>query len=267
MECSHREINGSTLEALYCSRELRDKGNVTMQQREPAPGAATKGGLARAAGGAPATVWFAALSVAVYLALILSSGGPTAPISGRMALRWGALAGDLGWREPWRQLSAMFVHFGLLHIGFNVLALFSFGRMLERVLGSARFTVLLLLTGVLGFVASDVWYELFPPSQITGGLSGGIFGLLGAEVGLRLAARDAGWKRAAISGAGYALMMGLIPGQNVNNAAHVGGLLSGVLLGWALSQAASRSHQRLFDGAALLLSAATLGAIALCRWG
>jgi rhomboid protease GluP len=212
-------------------------------------------------------MWFAALSVAVYLALVWNSGGPRAPVSGRVALRWGALAGDLGWREPWRQLSAMFVHFGLLHIGFNVLALVSFGRVLERVLGSARFTVLLLVTGALGFVVSDLWYAVFPPQQITGGLSGGIFGLLGAEVGLRFAAGDPGWKRAAVSGAGYALMMGLIPGQNVNNAAHVGGLLSGVLLGWALSHAGSRTYQRFFNVAALLLSAATLGAIAIARWG
>ena len=267
MERSHREINGSWLEVLYCSRALRDKGSVTMHKEEPVPRAAARAGLARAFGGAPATLCFAALSVAVYLALVSSSGGPRAPISGRMALRWGALAGDLGWSEPWRQLSAIFVHFGLLHIGFNVLALVSFGRVLERVLGSARFTVLLLTTGALGFVASDVWYVLFPPAQITGGLSGGIFGLLGAEVGLRFAAGDAGWKRAAVSGAGYAVMMGLIPGQNVNNAAHVGGLLSGVLIGWALSHVAGRAHERLFNVVALVLGAATLGAIALCRWG
>jgi rhomboid protease GluP len=238
-----------------------------MQQGGPAPRAVAKVGLARVFGGAPATVWFAALSVAVYLALVASSGGPRSPISGRMALRWGALAGDLGWHEPWRLLSAIFVHFGLLHIGFNLLALVSFGRVLERVLGSARFAVLLLATGVLGFVASDLWYALFPPQPITGGLSGGIFGLLGAEVGLRFAAGDAGWKRAAVSGAGYALMMALIPGQTVNNAAHVGGLLSGGLLGWALSYAAGRAHQRYFDAAALLLGAATLASIALCRWG
>ena len=222
---------------------------------------------ARVFGGIPATVGFAGLSVAVYWALVASSGGPTSPISGRMALRWGALAGELGWRAPWRHLSAMFVHFGLLHIGFNLLALVSFGRVLERVLGSARFASLLLVSGALGFVASDLWYALFPPQQITGGLSGGIFGLLGAEVGLRFAAGDPAWKRAAVSGAGYALLMALIPGQNVNNAAHVGGLLSGGLLGWALSHAASPAHQRAFNLAAMLLCAATLCAIAWSRWG
>jgi rhomboid protease GluP len=222
---------------------------------------------ARIAGGAPATAFFAGLSIAVYLALVASAGRLGAPVSGRAALRWGALVGELGWREPWRNLSAMFVHFGLLHVGFNVLALVSFGRTLERVLGSARFTLLLLLSGAVGFLASDVWYAWFPPQQVTGGISGAIFGLLGAEVGLRFAAADPAWKRAAVSAAGYAVAMGLIPGQNVNNAAHVGGLLSGGLLGWALSRAASRTLDRAFAAAALLLTLASVGAIAIARWG
>src|SRR6185295_4430796 len=86
---------------------------------------------ARISAGAPATAFFAGLSIAVYLALVASAGRLGAPVSGRTALRWGALVGELGWREPWRHLSAMFVHFGLLHVGFNVLALVSFGRTLE----------------------------------------------------------------------------------------------------------------------------------------
>jgi len=222
---------------------------------------------ARVFGGAPATAFFAALSVAVYLALLANAGGLGAPVSGRAALHWGALVGELGWREPWRHLSAMFVHFGLLHLGFNLLALVSFGRTLERVLGTARFTLLLLLTGALGFVASDAWYSWFPPQQVTGGLSGGIFGLLGAEVGLRFAAGEAGWQRAFVSALGYAVAMALIPGQSVNNAAHVGGLLSGGVLGWALSRAGSRALDHAFAGAALLLALGALGAIAQARWG
>jgi len=221
---------------------------------------------ARYFGGATATVLFSGLAIAVYLALLVSAGGFGAPVGSRTALRWGALLGTLGWREPWRHLSALFIHFGLLHVGFNLLALVSFGRVLERALGTARFALLVLLSGALGFLASDVWYAWFPPQQITGGLSGGIFGLLGAEVGLRFAARE-DWKRSAVSALGYALAMALIPGQNVNNAAHVGGLLSGGALGWALSRATSPALDRLFSGAALLLSLAAPGAIALARWG
>lgn len=228
--------------------------------------ALTRGG-ARYLGGAPATLLFAGLAIAVYLALLVSAGGLGAPLGGRTALGWGALLGSLGWREPWRHLSATFIHFGVLHLGFNLFALVSFGRVLEHVLGTARFTLLLLLSGAIGFLASDVWYAWFPPQQITGGLSGGIFGLLGAEVGLRFAARDDSWKRSAVSALGYAVAMGLIPGQNVNNAAHVGGLLSGGALGWALARATNPALDRLFASAALLLTLATLGAIALAHWG
>ena len=222
---------------------------------------------ARYLAGMTATLLFAALAVAVYLALLASAGGLGAPIGRRVALGWGALLGTLAGREPWRHLSATFIHFGLLHLGFNLLALVSFGRVLEHVLGTARFTLLLLLSAAIGFLASDAWYAWFPPQQITGGLSGGIFGLLGAEVGLRFAARDDSWKRSAVSALGYAVAMGLIPGQNVNNAAHVGGLLSGGALGWALSRATSPVFDRLFGSAALLLTLGTLGAIALARWG
>jgi rhomboid protease GluP len=222
---------------------------------------------ARYLGGATATMLFTGLAIAVYLGLLASAGGLGAPLGGRTALRWGALVGTLGWREPWRHLSALFIHFGFLHIAFNLLALVSFGRMLEHALGTARFALLLLLSGALGFLASDVWYIWFPPQQITGGLSGGIFGLLGAEVGLRFAARDDSWKRSAVSALGYAAAMALIPGQNVNNAAHVGGLFSGGALGWALSRASSPAFDRVFGAAALLLSLATVGAIALARWG
>jgi rhomboid protease GluP len=223
---------------------------------------------ARIPGRAPATAFFTLLSLAVYLALWAGSGGLMAPISGRRALEWGALFGDLGWSEPWRHLSAMFVHFGLMHIGFNLMALVSFGRALEQALGTARLALLLLGTGGLGFVASDVWYHWFPPQHITGGMSGGIFGLLGAEVGLRFANGDLAWKRAAVSALGYAAVMALLPGVNVNNAAHLGGLLSGGVLGWAFSGlAASRRFDAGFAALALLATLATLGAIAWCRWG
>ena len=290
MERSHQAINGKTVEVLYCRSAPEDKGHVIAssqvcpycgrlnaaqvlrcsgcERRLPTSWELALARFrARALAGAPATVFFAALSVAVYVALVASAGRLGAPVSGRAALRWGALVGELGWREPWRHLSAMFVHFGLLHVGFNVLALVSFGRALERVLGTARFTLLLLLSGALGFLASDVWYAWFPPEQVTGGLSGGIFGLLGAEVGLRFAAGEAGWKRSAVSALGYAVAMALMPGQTVNNAAHVGGLLSGAVLGWALSRAASRTLDRALAGAALLLALVTLGAIAQAHSG
>jgi rhomboid protease GluP len=181
-----------------------------------------------------ATLLFVVLSVAVYGALWLAGVGPWGMVRPLAALRWGALAGSLGSVEPWRYLSAMFVHFGLMHFGFNTLTLHQLGRELEGAVGWARFVLVFVGTGVAGFLASALWYH---PMPLTGGTSGGIFGLLGAAVGWRYAQGDPEWKRLAITGAGYAVAMVLLDrlsNLSVNHAAHVGGLVAGAAFGWAL---------------------------------
>lgn len=180
----------------------------------------------------PLTKAFIALSVGVFVGMLLLGGGGSLMGAARpsQALRWGALFGPLGSYEPWRYLSAMFVHFGLLHLGLNCLALHALGRSTESALGSLRFAIVFLGTGIVGFLASDFSYR-YPP--LTGGISGGVFGLLGVAAGWRYAERDPEWKRLALTGLGYALVMWLLPGFNVNNAAHLGGLLAGGLFGWA----------------------------------
>jgi membrane associated rhomboid family serine protease len=117
-----------------------------------------------------------------------------------------------------------------------------------------------LLSGVGGFVLSEFWYTFQP---LTGGMSGGIFGLLGAEVGLRYAGRDLAWKKSAISALGYGVAAALLPGQSVNNAAHFGGLLVGAAFGWVLFRAGWNVRaDRAFGALAAVLLVATVGAIA-----
>jgi membrane associated rhomboid family serine protease len=210
-----------------------------------------------------ATTTFMLLDVGVYLALMLGSGGGGlfSSVSRLETLRWGALAGALGHVEPWRYLSAMFVHFSLFHVGFNTLSLYSLGRSLEDSLGWSRLVVVFLGTGIFGFVLSEVWYTTIP---LTGGISGGIFGLLGAGVGWRYAQHDPEWKRQALTAGGYAIAMALLPGITVNHAAHVGGLLSGAGLGWALHRFGhGRTADRALDIAGGLLMLAAFVSIGL----
>jgi rhomboid protease GluP len=208
-----------------------------------------------------ATNLFLVVSVGVYLGLLFGGGGLFESVRPTEALRWGALVGTLGVYEPWRFLAAMFVHFNLLHAGFNSLALQSLGRNLEDSVGSARFTLIFLGTGIGGFVASQLWYS---PQPLTGGISGGVFGLLGAAVGWSYAQRDEQWKKLALTGAGYAVAMALVPGQQVNNAAHVGGLLLGAALAWVLFRAGrSRGAERILDGLAVAMVLATVVSIVL----
>ena len=208
-----------------------------------------------------ATVTFMALDVLVYLALTLGGAEAWGGVPRLEALRWGALAGNIGHVEPWRYLSAMFVHFSLLHVGFNTLTLHSLGRSLEDSVGWARFVVVFLGTGIAGFLASELWYS---PMPVTGGISGGIFGLLGAAVGWRFAQGDPEWKRLAITGAGYAVAMALIPGVTVNHAAHIGGLLAGAGFGWLLFRLGrSRRIDRGIDITGALLFVGTFVSIVL----
>lgn len=208
-----------------------------------------------------ATATFMALDVLVYLALTLGGTEQWGSVRRIEALRWGALAGNIGHVEPWRYLSAMFVHFSLLHVGFNTLTLHQLGRSIEDSLGWARFVIVFLGTGVAGFLLSELWYT---PVPLTGGISGGIFGLLGVAVGWRYAQRDPEWKRLAITGAGYAVAMALIPGVTVNHAAHIGGLVSGAGIGFLLYRLGrSRRIDRTIDIIGGLLILATIASIIL----
>ncbi|HTV19738.1 MAG TPA: rhomboid family intramembrane serine protease [Polyangiaceae bacterium] len=200
-----------------------------------------------------ATTLFVVLSVLVYAALWLAGVGPWGAVRPAAALRWGALAGTLGGQQPWRFLSAMFVHFGLMHFAFNTLTLHQLGRDLEGMIGWARFVLVFVGTGVAGFLASELWYAQMP---LTGGTSGGIFGLLGAAVGWRYSEGDPDWKRLAITGAGYAVAMVLLDRMSnlsVNHAAHVGGLVAGAGIGWVL--------HRLRRGAAVERALTVTGAL------
>jgi rhomboid protease GluP len=248
--CGHLNANDEA-RCVRCGRRLLPAWQHSVVQR----------GVTLARRPYVATYFFLTLSVGVYLLLVLQSGGLFAAVRPYPALRWGALVGRFGEREPWRFLSAMFVHFNLLHIGFNALALHSLGRNLEEAAGPSRFTLIFLGTGIGGFVASELWYA---PQPLTGGISGGIFGLLGAAVGWNYAQRNEQWKRLAITGAGYAVAMALIPGQTVNNAAHVGGLVLGAVLGWAFQRIGWRQGtQRVTAVAAALLVIATVASIVL----
>ena len=144
-------------------------------------------------------------------------------------LEFGALGGGFGHAEPWRYLSAVFVHAGALHVGMNLWIFVGLGKMLERELGAVRFALLFLLAGVLGFVASSYWYGPFGP--VTMGASGGVFGQIGAVVGILGARRDPQWKQVFVRNLIYALLLSLALG-NVNTPAHLGGFAAGIALGF-----------------------------------
>lgn len=161
----------------------------------------------------------------VFLGLTRASG-----YSLSTDLRFGAAASGIVDAEPWRYLSSCFFHFGILHIGFNMLALWDIGRALEQRIGSARYAIAYVITGIVGFLVGNWWFGLFNEPYITGGASGAIFGLLGVLIGYLYARRDPIWKSFLVRIVFYLVIFYFI--LPVNNAAHVGGFLAGAPMGY-----------------------------------
>jgi rhomboid protease GluP len=150
----------------------------------------------------------------------------------------GALTADaLLNHEWWRLLANCFVHFGILHLGMNMFALYSLGRLVERLWGHARFLVIYLLAGLAGGCTAMI----FSPHALLAGASGAICGLLGAEAVWILANRGrlrpgvlGSWTRNAVSNVILLVIISSLPG--VSASAHFGGIAVGafasLLLHW-----------------------------------
>jgi len=125
----------------------------------------------------------------------------------------------------WRLITAGFLHGGLLHILMNSWALMDVGAHVEETYGSPRLMVFYLLATILGFFASAWW-----SNSLSVGASAGLFGMIGAmiAVGVRHNTSMGSEIRGLyIRWAIYGLLIGLLPGLRVDNAAHIGGLVGG----------------------------------------
>jgi len=205
-----------------------------------APGIATPGVLvSRRAVGTEisATHVIVGINVAVFIGMALSGASLLNP-SREQLLRWGANWGPLSLgTQPWRMLTSNYVHIGIIHILFNMWCLWNLGRLAERVLGRLNYVVLYTFCGLAGSLASLWWH----PLSVGAGASGAIFGLAGAAIavfylGHLPIAKEAisGTMRSLLTFVGYNLFFGLTPG--IDNSAHIGGLVAGLVMGAALSK-------------------------------
>lgn len=153
---------------------------------------------------------------------------------GHDLLKWGAnYRPDIDKGEYWRLLTSIFLHGGAMHLLFNMYGLLFVGLFLEPVMGKVKFLLAYLLTGLSASIASAWWHA----ATVSIGASGAIFGLYGVFFALLTVNvfPKSSKKSFLISTSifiGYNLLNGLTGG--VDNAAHIGGLLSGLLLGYIL---------------------------------
>ncbi len=137
--------------------------------------------------------------------------------------------------QYYRFLTAMFLHGSLLHIGFNAYSLYVLGPETERIYGTARFLALYFLAGLAGGIAS---YALSPNPSV--GASGAIFGLIGGMAAFYYISRKllGEISRQQLGSLITIVMINLFIGfssPNIDNYAHIGGLIGGALAGLLLA--------------------------------
>lgn len=195
-----------------------------------------------------------AINIAVFAWQTVTGVDPMSPRLDDL-IAWGAnLAPFSLTGQPWRLFTSMFLHIGLLHIALNMYMLIAFGGMVEREFGRLRFTLVYLLSGLFGSMVSALWYANTPvqktvlvfgqyvtteslPVVVAAGASGALMGISGAYLARILVAglrrephADISMRGPLVQTIAINLGMGfLIPG--VDNACHIGGLVSGALIG------------------------------------
>ncbi|MDD2556857.1 MAG: rhomboid family intramembrane serine protease [Desulfuromonadaceae bacterium] len=175
--------------------------------------------------------------------------------------QWWPLVIDQG--QWWRCVTYAFSHGGLIHLAFNMMVLYQVGPQLEREIGIGGFTFLYLFTALAATILGLFWH----PTIIVVGASGALFGLIGFSVTYfhRVGGRFAHAQRDfMLKWAVFAFIFGLLLGAD--NAAHLGGALSGAVLGaiFPISIQKKRALTPLINflfigsGATILLSLAML---------
>jgi len=180
-----------------------------------------------AAGGTPATYALIGLNVIAFLLVIATGSGGLDGISGSVFENLALRGWEVNDGEWYRLITGGFLHAGVLHLAFNMFALFFLGKVLEPSIGTLRFVMVYfvcLLAGSFGAI-------LFSGSEVaTVGASGAVFGIFGAVFviaqgrGLNDLAREVG----LILGINLVLTFSI---SGISIGGHVGGLVAGLICG------------------------------------
>jgi membrane associated rhomboid family serine protease len=180
--------------------------------------------------GAKVTKLLIGINVAVYVAELAQGGGVygvNSTIYSKGVL-WAPFIAD---GDYWRLLTAAFLHYGPFHLILNMLGLWWFGSLLEQRIGSGRFLLLYLVSGLAGSAGALV----VSPTNPTVGASGAIFGILGAGLVLEQQ-RDYVFGGSALGVIVANLILTFAWSGNISIGGHIGGLIGGAAATLALSR-------------------------------
>lgn len=202
------------------------------------------------------------INIAIFIIMAITGVSVLEP-TGEDLLKWGAnfrpFTLNYGW---WRLLTCCFLHIGIFHLLMNMYALLYIGVLLESLLGRARFLAAYLVTGIAASLTSLLWHD----NTISAGASGAIFGMYGVFLAMlttnliEKAARQSMLVNISIF-VGYNLLYGVKGG--IDNAAHIGGLLSGMLVGYTFYPNLKNSDSQITKNGSIILVSITIFVAAL----
>ena len=177
----------------------------------------------------PLTSILLVVNVVMFI-ILAANGGSTNPMT---LLRFGALTNhELFSGEWWRYFSSIFLHAGFSHLLFNSFALVVFAPPMERLLGSVRYGLLYLGSGVLGNVLALAWYNSAGETTISVGASGAIYGIYGAFLYVALFQRtmmDEASRKTLYTLLAFGIILSFAM-SGIKWMAHLGGLLGGFFI-------------------------------------
>jgi rhomboid protease GluP len=177
----------------------------------------------------PYTYFFFGFNIFIFILMAFAGGSTNEPTLMAFGVKSNP---EIAIGQWWRFVTPIFLHIGLLHIGFNSYALWVVGPQVEKLYGGARFVILYVLTGIAGVAGS---YLMHPETQ-SAGASGAIFGLFGVLLVFGIRHRHEippFFKRAVGTGVLPVILINLVIGFSIpaiDNSAHIGGLLAGAAL-------------------------------------
>lgn len=180
--------------------------------------------------GAKVTRVLIGVNVAVYVAELVQGGGVYG-LNSSIYDKGFLYAPYVAQGDWWRLFTAAFLHYGPIHLLLNMLGLYWFGSLLERRLGSGRFLLLYIVSGLAGSAGALV----VSPTSATVGASGAIFGILGAGLVLEHQ-RDYVFGGSAMGVIVANLVLTFAWSGNISVGGHIGGLIGGAAATLALSR-------------------------------
>lgn len=170
------------------------------------------------------------INLLVFIIMVISGISIMSPTGAELLEFGGNRRTEVLNGEWWRLLSNIFVHAGILHIGFNIFGFVLGSLFIEPVFGRVKFLFIYIFSGICASLSSIWWHD----NTISIGASGAIFGVYGALLGLLLTrAMSKESKKGILFILGIYVGISLISGISggIDNAAHIGGLLSGAIIG------------------------------------